>query len=142
MSGAGMRDVVPPKAFSLEAGLELLDPPRDCPLDTAADELGVTSRTDRPVVSRKLPPMPVARVLRSVCAPARNLAYHSASDSCLDIRLGSGSLSLSAGRWMVFGKLTREWLIPPSPLARGDRGVRGGVGATEEGVRVLVRLSK
>ena len=40
MSGAGMRDVVPPKAFSLEAGLELLDPPRDCPLDTAADELG------------------------------------------------------------------------------------------------------
>ena len=81
MSGAGMRDVVPPKAFFLEAGLELLDPPRDCPLDTAADELGVTSRTDRPVVSRKLPPMPVARVLRSVCAPARNLAYHSASDT-------------------------------------------------------------
>ena len=56
MSGAGMRDVVPPKAFSLEVGLELLEPPRDCPLDTAADELGVTSRTDRPVVSRKLPP--------------------------------------------------------------------------------------
>ena len=47
MSGAGMRDVVPPKAFSLEVGLELLEPPRDCPLDTAADELGVTSRTDR-----------------------------------------------------------------------------------------------